>query len=355
MGFSAKDILRFTGPGELFSDRPDRIKDEYARLAKQWHPDNHGNSGESNEVMVKINLLYQQGLELIRVGRWEKPGWLRLRSKDGKRHEINYYRTVSFELGTAYIGNHVVFYLVDSGNRDFYQNAVKSIAGLKYANEKMETEIRKYLPKVIAEFETSDRCWGVVIGKTPDFILLQDLLAYFDNRMEERHMAWIVSSLLNIACYLDYAGLSHNSISLDTYFVSPEQHSGALLGGWWYATPRGCRMPGVPEKIFAIMPPQVKTEKKGNILTDLESIRLIGRELAGDRNGTRLEGNLAGPLVEWLRGASSESAFAEYSRWGEVLKAAFGARRFVKLDVTAPQVYDKIKKRSSSLNSERGC
>jgi hypothetical protein len=346
MELSAQAILSYTKPGELFSDHPDRIKDEYTRLAKFWHPDNHANSGKSNEVMAKINLLYQEGLESLRLGRWEKSGWIRLSGKDGKRHEITYYSAVPFELGTMYIGNQVVAFLIDRVNRDFYRNARQVIAGFRYANEKMKSEFQRYLPKVIAEFETTDEHLGLVIAKTPDLILLQDLLAYFDNRMEERHMAWIVSSLLNLVCYLDYAGLSHNSITLGTYFVSPEKHNGALLGGWWYATPRGGRMPGVPEKIFAIMPPRVKSEKKGSILTDLESVRLIGRELLGDPAGNRLSAveTYPAPLIEWLRGASPESALEEYSRWGEVLKASFGARRYVNLPVTAAIVYAKLNK-----------
>ncbi|MDP4090962.1 MAG: J domain-containing protein, partial [Bacillota bacterium] len=109
MTFSAEDILMMSKPGELFSDDPDIMRKEYKELAKAWHPDLNDAVSEANEVMTKINLLYLQCVNSIKTGRWEKPGFIKLFDKAGKAYEIRYLNSESFELGTMYIANSIVF------------------------------------------------------------------------------------------------------------------------------------------------------------------------------------------------------------------------------------------------------
>lgn len=341
----AETILKVSEPGELFTEDLETMKAEYTRLARIWHPDVNDNSVLANEVMTRINTLYGQGTELIRRGRWSKPGYLKLRSLDGKSHEVTYRRSCDFELGTMYIGDRVVLYLLTEANEAFFANGIRLIEGLGFADDRMRGEVARYLPRVLGRFETWDHCWGLVVAKTPDQFLLQDVLQYYDGQLSDRHVAWILSSLYNLACYLDYSRLAHNAITLDTYFISPQQHNGALLGGWWYATSQGGRMAGVPEPVYPVLPPRVQAEKRGDIQTDLEAIRLIGRELLGDRTGSRLpeSGKVPEALVAWLRGAPAENAWDEYSRWKEVLDRSFGPRRFTQMRFTANELYAKLK------------
>lgn len=344
MGFTAEEIMNMSKAGELFSDQLDAIKAEYSDLAKMWHPDHNKNSPKANEVMTHINMLYMQGVNSIKAGRWERPGLIKLFGRDHKTYQIKYQRCHSFELGKAYIGNSVLLYLIDEAHKNLLNNAEKIIDSFTYANDAMKREMSKYLPKVISEFEVINNQMAVVIEKTPDLVSLRDVLAYYDGAIPPRHAAWIISSLLNICCYLDFAALSHNSISPDTLFISPENHSGALLGGWWYSVSQGERMLGVPEKIYSIMPPHVKDKKCGSILTDLESVRFTGREILGDRNGTKLRDmHIPSPMVDYLRGAASSKAVEDYSRWMEALTLSYGSRRFVDMDLTPDKLYEKVK------------
>jgi len=343
---SADEILSLTEPGELFTNDQDTIKAEYNELAKRWHPDHNGNSRESNLVMAHINMLYQKGLEMLRSGFWTGPGFIRLPGKNGSRYELGFRASHDFELGTMYIGDKIVAYLIYDTHRDLFDNARKVINGFRYASDTMRQEVSRYLPRIVSTFETKDGRLGMVIEKTPDLILLRDVLGYYKGRLPDRHVAWIQSTLHNLACYLDYAKLSHNAISLDTYFISPKFHSGALLGGWWYAVSQGNKLLGVPATTFAVMPPAVKNKKVGSILTDLEMIRLVGRELLGDRTGTRLLDMNAAPrpMIDWLRGAPSTSAVEDYSRWKQVLTASFGPPKFVEMALTADMIYPKGRK-----------
>jgi hypothetical protein len=342
MTMTAKDILRCTEPGEIFPADPAAIKAEYTRLAKIWHPDCNGNSAEATEVMIKINALYERAMELTLAGKWRKPGFLKLRCRDGKVRELKYRKEQAFELGTMYICDSVVIYLVEGRYKDLYINAEQMIKRLKFADAKMKAEMSKCLPEIISQFETMDGQLGMVFKKDPDMLLLEDVLAYYNGRVPDRHVAWILGTLYNLACYLDYAGITINAISTATYFISPKWHCGAILGGWWFAVPAGAKMLGVPEKIFDILPPAPLNTGYSSIQTDLEAIRLIGRELLGDRTGMRLEDyGVPGPLAVWLRGASAGSAFEEYARWGRVLDDSYGARVFVKMELDADKVYAK--------------
>lgn len=331
-------------PGELFSGNPDTIKEEYSSLAKAHHPDKNGNTNKATEAMAKINNLYQLSLQLIKDGKWITPGVIKLSAKDNKTYEVKYNICHDFELGKMYIGNTVVLYLMNNSHKDLFDNAEKIISGFTYANSDMREEVSKYLPNILAKFETKDDMLGIVIKKTPDLLLLRDVLDYFDGKIPDRHVAWILSSLYNIACYIDYSKLSQNAISLDNYFISPKYHSGSLLGGWWYSVPQEQKMIGVPLNVYSVMPPQIKSNKKGNIQTDLEAIRLIGRELLGDKNGTRLASmDIPKPFIDWLRGVSSTVALKDYSNWKDILCKSYGERKFIELNIDNNEFYEKIK------------
>jgi hypothetical protein len=151
-----------------------------------------------------------------------------------------------------------------------------------------------------------------------------------------------MSGLHNMTCYLDWADLSHNDISLDTYFISPKYHSGALLGGWWYTSKIGNKIIAVPNRTYQYMPMEVRKTKISSIKTDLELIRAVGRELLGDVTGTRLKQNedIPKPLINWLVLPSpTGSAIKDYTLWQKVLTDSFGPRKFVNMEVAAEELY----------------
>jgi len=338
MNYEAKDILAMKEPGELFSGSPDTLKREYKELAKSWHPDNLGNSKEASDVMANINKLHVLALEMINSGSWVGPNLIMVTDLNKKGHTIRFKVSRSFELGTMYIGNNLIAYSVLPEHRELYNNAIKVISSyFKYRDDTMKEEFSRCLPSILDSFETKNSLY-LVIKKTPDVYSLRDILNYFKGQMEGCHVAWIINRLYNILCYVDYIGFSHNSVSLDTFFISPEFHSGLLLGGWWYAVPQGSKLLSVPGSTYELLPPVVKATKCGNIATDLELIRSLGRELLGDRAGTKLiglnEANLE-PVINWLRGVASSSnkVANDYTQWEEVLQGVFGPRKFVPLVV----------------------
>jgi hypothetical protein len=235
MRSTANEILAITNVGDVFSNDINIIKKEYQKLAKEWHPDFNGNSLESNTVMTKINLLYEKALILIGENKWEGTNFIKIPCVNNKSYEIKYKVSYNFELGNMYVNDNIVVYIVDGKHKDFYKNGISKIKNFKFVNDKMKEEMQRFLPIINEEFETIDSQYGVILKKTPDLLLLKDVLQYYNNNIPDKHVAWILSSLYNIACYIDYSNLAHNGITLSNYFISPKYHSGALLGGWWYA------------------------------------------------------------------------------------------------------------------------
>ncbi len=331
-------------PEKLFTGELAAVKGEFHALAMVWHPDRHGAADAAakercQQVFNHIRRLYELAEGKLRDGIWHRPGELRLTVKAGKSYVIRYRKRHLFELGEMYIGRTIVAFVIAPENADFFANARQAIGGFRFADEAMRNEFTKHLPRLEAVIETGS-CLLMVVSKTPDLVLLRDLLDRLGGAMDPRHVAWILSSLYNLACYLDWSGLAHNAMALDTYFISPEQHRGALLGGWWYARPCGEKLLGAPQRTVTYAPVGAMSAAIADPRTDLELIRALGRELLGDATGMRLDRKTPKPMLDWLRYASSGRAFREYGAWKEVLRESYGAPRFVSMGTSASDIYD---------------
>jgi hypothetical protein len=329
-------------PERLFDGGVDDLKQAYRLLAMCWHPDRSADP-DAQAVFQHVKCLYEQAQD--RIGRGERQGRapLKLSALDGKTYEINYLRSHRFELGTMYVASSVVAFMLDRAHADLVERAERTIQGLRYADETMRRQIAGHLPAwpFAGAFQTAD-AYVVVMRKTPDLLLLRDVLDHVKGRLDARHVAWVVSSLLNLCCYFQYAGLTHNALSLDTCFLSPQAHGVAVLGGWWYAARSGEPMLAAPADTMAWAPYGLADTKRADIRTDLELVRAIGRALLGDISGVRLARESAAKqeMINWLRLPASDNPIEEYRTWrDQVLHDSFGARRFVELPLTQSDIY----------------
>jgi len=325
-------------PRRLFSGDADEVKKAYRLLAMKWHPDRSADP-RAHAVFLHIGYLYEQAAQHTAAAH----GPLQQRALDGRTYEINYLRRHQFELGSLYVGTTVAAFVVDAGHADLVERAERTIKGLDYASEKMRQQIAPHLPAYpfAGAFRTAD-AHVIVMRKAPDALLLRDVLDHFGGRLDARHVAWIVSSLLNLCCYFQYAGIAHNAVSLDTCFMSPREHSVALLGGWWYAARLGERMLAAPAATVDWAPHGLLASKRADIRTDLELVRALGRALLGDISGMRLQRERAAPpaMIDWLRLPASGDPIEEYRTWRtQVLHDSFGARRFAELPLTQSDIY----------------
>jgi len=347
---SASQLLACKEPEKLFTGSIEQVKQEYKALVLLWHPDQRGNHSEVISTFLHIQKLYQEAVRKLESNNWiepadkienEKPNEKRWRviNEALQFRTIQYKSCFDFVLGNCYIANNIVVYEIKNEYKDLFNNAMLSINSFKFSDHAMQAKMMECLPQVITTFKTQTHSI-VVLRKTPDLLLLKDLLAHYGGSLanvDKGHVGWILNTLYNIACYLQYSNLTHNDISLETVFVSPLKHTAMLLGGWWYSKPMGARMAVLPSTTIKFTPPDILKNKYADTRVDLELIKQIGRTVLG---GVNRFSDLPKPLVNFLTMPSPGSAVDDYALYRDkVLRESFGPPKFVKLDITADELY----------------
>ncbi|HEY9677838.1 MAG TPA: J domain-containing protein [Drouetiella sp.] len=346
---TAENLLRIESPELLFSFSQTEAKREYRMLAQRWHPDKH-HSPQSEQVFAHIAILYKWALEKFKSGDWcepaekiecQKKGWQRFRLNDGSLITCKYRSHKSFELGEIWVCDNAIVFELPQNNSSFFENGRKRMHLLTFRDEPMLLEMAKYLPTIEGVHKTA-ASQILVICKTPDQLNLGDALGYFRSAIEPlASIGWILNGLLNIACYLEWAGLNHNSISVENVYISPLRHSVTLLGGWWYATKSGEPLSYLPETTFKNLPPDIVRTKISDRRIDLECIKHIGRKIVGTPDDTpqKFLAHVPEPIADWLTLPATESARAEYRNFKEVLFDSFGPPKFIDLNLNANLLY----------------
>lgn len=335
--YSANKILMISNPGDLFTG-PTEFHSEYRDLVKFWHPD-VSDDPSASDVIKKLNELYKSAKDMASRGTWSKTG--RVRIPANKPIDINYIFDYDFPFGHTYICRNSLIYHFYGKYLKFADRYEKAVKGLRYADSSMKDRMRYFVPEIYNTIDVSDGRL-ILINKNSRLIRLRDVLSSYNGKLPHRHMAWIVSSLLNIVCFINYNGITNNGIDLDSYYIDPTDHNGTLYGGWWFTVEESSPLVGVSREVFEVMPARAKAEKIGRIQTDLEAIKLIGRQLIDDKYGMNIKGrdkDIPECIIEFLNSLSHDTAYDEYSSWSRALDTGYGKREFVNMDIRAEDIY----------------
>lgn len=339
LAMKSDQILRITAAEKLFSSAA-AFEDEFKSLAKKWHPDKN-NEPTAAAVFAHLNKLRQEAKWIADRGTWPTPGTLFLNHVSGGKSIFHYKRHLPIEGGDVYYGRKQILYSINADYADLVHAGTKVISGFRYRDAAMQKEVSRYLPLIQREGETTDRRCFILMSKTDDVFALTDVKAALGGKVEPKHVAWILNAVYNIACYLEFAGLTHNAITIDNVFISPTYHSALLLGGWWYAVQDGGRLNALPHATHSIVAPDMLRSKRANARLDLASIRLLGRTLLGDATGMTLQSlGVPAPMATFLRHPPGSSARTDYAAWHAAVKASFGPRRFVELAVSENDIFN---------------
>lgn len=352
----AEDILSIPDyePERIFPADQEGIKALFRKLAGIWHPDRNADPRAAS-VFNHITGLRDSAYSKLEGGTWHVPGLLQIKQKSGKTAKISYLKKHDFELGEFYICKDKIVYVVRSDFSDLFENYLQVIRNFSYTNVKIRNQFERQLPKFVGQFEAADGSRVMVIERDEQMVLLRDLLDYQGGKMDPKHVAWIMSRLHNMTCYLQLEGLAHNAISADTVFVlpkdytfratedqkiSPKDHTMSLLGGWWYAAKANQNLLGLPPQTVNYAPRSVLANGQADIRTDHVLIRVTGREILGDITGVQLTSRgIPKPMADWLVLSGSGDAIKDFEAWGRVLKSSFGERRYVEMRVKSDDIY----------------
>ncbi|MBX9690534.1 MAG: hypothetical protein K2X27_27710 [Candidatus Obscuribacterales bacterium] len=350
---SAEQVLSVQSPEMLFSRSSVEAKQEYRALASRFHPDS-SKTEDATAVFTHIVQLYKEAQQKLKDGNWEEPyqkieeeepGIRKFARENGCIESIRYQSLRQFELGNMYIDEHRVSFEIRNEFSDLFHKARRQMREFQFSNESMAAEITRCLPLIEDSFVTKNA--GIIcIRKTPDQLLLADVLKHHHNRIEPiEHIGWIINNLWNIASYLEWAKLTHNAISAETVFISPLRHSAMLLGGWCYATRIGERLEALPDRSMKFMPTDILLQKKADPRADIELIKALACELLGHQqtNSLRTDKSIPRHMSEWLHRAAPDNARAAYREWKyEVLEDCFGSPSFIPMKLESRDLYKEI-------------
>lgn len=341
---TADQILRIplAQPERLFS-APATIDAEFKTLAMTWHPDRNKDP-QADDVMAHIKALRDAAREKVRTDTWRTPGVYMFKTSTGSTMVLKYKISRDIPEGEVLIGEKNVAYFIDDANIDLFNAGIAMINGLSYSSEDMRKEFSRYMPAIAARTATADGRGVLFLKNRPDIFPLRDVVDHYKGTLPEEHSVWIMSALLNIACYLEFAQVSHNAILIDNLFISPEQHEILLFGGWWYAQPVGRAMLAAPAQALAMMPPARHSRPPAaSTRLDRMMMRAVVRELMGDRSGFKLLSLGVRPeIVAFLRAPLGATAVKDYFAWHQAIETAFGARRFTAMPITQSDIYERV-------------
>lgn len=325
---TVEQIMRSKTVDDLFTNNLQTCKNEYREYLKLFHPDFHNGERKYQDATSKIVEMYERAREFIESGKWEESNKIRINKPNGKTLIISYIKEYPFELGKMYLCNSHIVYVIDRKYKKYYDNY---ISYTRFHCEKEVMNMIGYaLPNIVSSFENSEYC-VIIIKRTDSCIPLSELLRNFNGKIPAKHSAWIISRLVEMACFLSYNNIVHNGIDIGSCFVDIERHGLMLYGGWWYTRQVSDRMIGTSSDVYSVMPPTAKRSKKSKKSTDMECIKMLGIKILGCVSKVT-DYSVPSEIMSWLRSGSSEEPINEMQRWEASIISAFGKREFTKMN-----------------------
>jgi hypothetical protein len=237
------------------------------------------------------------------------------------------------ELGGLYIAEDCLIYEVSKQDKDLVDNFVKRSSYLTFFTDEMKDSFASRLPMTTMLYQSIDNYY-VIVSKDPNFICLDDINNHFNEEIDPKHIAWIISGLLDISCYLYASRLMHGDINLTSVYINPANHQVALLGDWWYACDTDEKMIALPSRSFSSLPSDIITTTKASNQLDRILIKKLARELLS-------KNKISSVLNNWAHENSDIDPMSEYTHWMNViLPSAFGPRKFHELKLTSTDIYN---------------
>ena len=336
--FSAKEILELGAweADKVFPGNESAVRKAYRDLAKHWHPDVNRDPLASRvlahltflrDALVKKRPSASVSNERIYDG------------VDGVKIKFKYLRKRSGEAGEVLIGRRSIAYEMPADFADLAENERAVISGFRFADDGMKEHMQHFLPKIEKSVRTADKV-VTIMARPDDCVLLPDLIDFYGGRIPPEHVAWIVSRLENIVCYLEWLQISHGAISPSNILVCPEKHTVVLVGGWGFATRFGSLPLAVPERTLSKVPALAVADVVASVATDLHLVRATAQDALGpSKGGLMMDRTIPEPVARWLLLPPRAGAVADYESWGRSLTEAWGARRFVKMDADPRKIY----------------
>lgn len=220
---------------------------------------------------------------------------------DGRKLNISFLFKGTQDGVTVYTARRNVLFLFPGDNGEQRVSRFCSMAErLDYPSADVK-ELSKLFPLVSGSFRLSYGSILLAVAKDEELFPVSAF-----GSLPPEHAAWIISRLENICCVLEYSGLAHNGIDMESVFINARTHQAYLLGGWWNASP----------------------EKNGS-QNDLIALRATAKRITGAGYDLSPE-----QFRRFISAPPAPDAYQDFAAWDKVIEEGFHGRKFRKLDLS---------------------
>lgn len=173
-----------------------------------------------------------------------------------------------------------------------------------------------------------------VFSSRPGFMTLEKILQTFPEGLDGRHIVWLGNRLWTALAFAHNLGLIHGALLPSHLLVHPGDH-GLMLVDWGASVGTGERVSVISPAFRDWYPIEIASKSPTDVTLD---IYMAARCLFhASQDGVRLDYRLKRILVACLLpnpARRSSDAWSIFDAWQDAALAAYGPRKFVKLELT---------------------
>lgn len=263
----------------------DNYKAEYKNIMKQLHPD-RCKLPNATEAVAKLS------------------GWVA---------EFEKGSVFTDELGESRFTGYSVKITATDKNSDILHKWVDGYNKIHLANN---SHLNKYIPTRIST--PADALEYDFLNRS---IRIPGLLV-----LDQVHVNWILSRLLEFCMMMESAGLVHGNLTPDSVFISPDEH-GVVISGFHHLSKSGSKMTTISGKFKNWYPTSLFRDKIATSNIDLEMAKKLAIYLLGDVSGSGTKFRLThnSDLINFYL-TSHNSAKDAYKEYRDILKRNFESK-----------------------------
>ncbi len=252
---------------------------------------------------------------------WEKADTEKFVCKDGTEIEINYMHRHMTDGVEVFTARRSIAFLFSESERYKAEKFRKNVSMLDYPSADTK-HLSNFFPNIIGGFDLNNGGRLLVISKDEDEYPLR-----LFSGLDGRHAAWIISRMENLCCVLEFSGLVHSALGIDTLYINPYLHQANLYGGWWMAG---------RQNSFSADRKMILTDK-----TDLSALRTAAANVLGfvSRKDVSSCDSIPQALKDFIVEEPYGDAYDDFGYWDKMLIKAYGERKFIDFNTDDEKVY----------------
>ena len=243
---------------------------------------------------------------------WENADKISFTTNDGQVIEIRYLHSYTDKCADVYVARRNIAFHFRKGMNDRAEHFRRMVSSLDYPSADTRS-LSDFFPRVTGAFMLDDDTSLVVISKREEEYPLR-----LFGKLGGRHIAWIISRLENLCCVLEYNGLVHPEIDVDSVYINPNNHPACLYCNWWSVDQKN--MHGLSSS------------------ANLTGLRNTAKTLLETEDVTP---DTPQALLDFINSSPKIDAYEDFAYWDEMLIKAFGERKFIKMDKEDSDIYGK--------------